>query len=87
MKNPQWKTGKLPEDMYQLRLFPLTTEQILEARLTDFADKLDRQRKSQFAKIGSLQKKYDDLLADVEIIKRGLCYQNNACEIVQMAVM
>jgi hypothetical protein len=86
MRCHPWNKAEFPSDMQQLMLFPPTQEEILIARINEMEGKLDRQRKGQFAKIGALQKKYDELLADMEIIKRGLCRQN-ACEIVELAVL
>lgn len=85
MRFAPWKKAEFPADMKQLEFFPPTPHEILIARVNELEGKLERQRKGQFGKIGTLQKKYDELMADMEVIKRGLC-QQNTCEIVEMAL-
>ncbi len=88
MKNSDWKqVDKLPDGNYvQLRLFPPTAEEVLIARVNELEQKLERQRKGQFAKIGRNDKLFRELEERVTIIERGLC-QQSACEIHEMAVM
>lgn len=88
MKKSPWKlVDSLPE-YTQLLLFPPTEIEVLTIRVKQFEaeikEKLDRQRKSQFAKIGALQKCVDELKQDMDIIKHGLCQQNKNCDIVEL---
>lgn len=71
----------------QLVLFPPSPNEILCDKMAELEQKLDRQRKSQFAKIGELQKKYDMLYEDMEILKRGICQSKQSCEILEMGVV
>lgn len=59
--------------MEQLRLFAETREEKLYREVQELKASIDRIRKGQFAKIGALQKKYDSLYEDMEILKKGLC--------------
>lgn len=59
--------------MIQLELFEQDEITILRHKFNDLRDSTDRVRKGQFAKLGDLQKKYDDLLNRMEILERNLC--------------
>ena len=60
--------------MQQMLLFSEeTAEDKLLKRLQELEDKLDRQRKSQFAKIGALSKKYDEAIHELLILKAAMC--------------
>jgi len=59
--------------MQQLLLFEETAEEKLLKRLDELEDKLDRQRKSQFAKIGALSKKYDEAMYELNTLKAAMC--------------
>lgn len=76
----------------QLMLFPETTyEERLRTRISALEDKLDRQRKSQFGKIGKLQKCYDELHNEFETLKEAMCrynlHVNVPCEILEIKTM
>jgi len=88
MRNSQWKlSDSLPDGRYtQLRLFPPTIEEVLLARIVELEQKLERQRKGQFAKIGRNDKAFREMEQRLSIIEKGLC-QQNTCEILNMAVM
>ncbi len=49
---------------------------LLKEEFKQVKESATRVRKGQFAKIGEMQKKYDDLKAEFEIIKNGLCKVN-----------
>ena len=59
--------------MLQLTLFEETAEEKLNKRLKELEDKLDRQRKGQFAKIGALTKMYEEARFDLELLKANIC--------------
>jgi len=59
--------------MQQMLLFEETYEEKLLKRLEELEDKLDRQRKSQFAKIGALSKKYDEAMYELNTLKSAMC--------------
>lgn len=59
--------------MAQLLLFEETSEEKLLKRVEDLEQKLDRQRKSQFAKIGALAKKYDETSYELATLKAAMC--------------
>ncbi len=54
-------------------LFELSFEEKLMKKVEDLEQKLDRQRKSQFAKIGALAKKYDETTHELETLKAAMC--------------
>jgi hypothetical protein len=87
MKNSQWKLSEsLPGKYTQMRLFPPTMEEVLLARIIELEQKLERQRKGQFAKIGRNDKAFREMEERISIIEKGLC-QQSSCEILNMAVM
>ncbi len=91
MKNSTWKeVDSLPPQYSQLRLFPPTPEEILLARVNELEQKLERQRKAQFGKIGRNDKKLTDVDERLSWIEKWICETNyqpkNACEILEMAV-
>lgn len=61
----------------QLLIFGDYVEEPLEAKLLrrvqELEDKLDRQRKGQFAKIGQIRKDYDSLIHEFETLKSAMC--------------
>jgi len=59
--------------MIQLLLFEETQEEKLQKRMKELEDKLERQRKGQFAKIGALAKMYDETRHELEILKAAIC--------------
>lgn len=59
--------------MVQLMLFEETQEEKLHKRMQELEDKLDRQRKGQFAKIGALAKMYDETRHELEMLKVAIC--------------
>lgn len=90
MKNTSWEQAdKLPEYV-QLRLIPLTFEEVLAFRMKELEAKLERQRKAQFAKIGRNDKAFREILERLDILERGLCtgqlQTKNDCEIIDMPI-
>jgi len=59
--------------LYQLDFFEETEISILKAEILELKKALDRQRKSQFAKIGENTKEILELKADMELLKRNIC--------------
>jgi Mg2+ and Co2+ transporter CorA len=59
--------------IYQLDLFDNDEISLLKKKIEELEDKLDRQRKSQFAKIGENTKDILELKTDMEILKRNIC--------------
>jgi peptidoglycan hydrolase CwlO-like protein len=59
--------------MEQMLLFELSHEEKLMRKVEQLEEKLDRQRKSQFAKIGALAKKYDETTHELAILKAAMC--------------
>lgn len=59
--------------MKQLRLFPETMEEKCMRMCDEMKSSIDRQRKSQFAKIGEQKKSLDAIRDDFDIIKKGIC--------------
>lgn len=91
MKNTTWKQAdSLPPSYTQLRLFPPTAEEILLARVVEIEEKLERQRKGQFGKIGRNEKRLKDLEERFGWIEKAICngetVQQNTCEILEMAI-
>jgi hypothetical protein len=91
MKNSNWtKTDKLPPQYTQLRLFPPTPHEILLARVNELEEKLERQRKGQFGKIGRTEKQLRELEERFVWIEKAICQgdanQQNTCEILEMAI-
>jgi hypothetical protein len=71
MLSDSWNPEK--PQYVQLPLFELTTEEMLIAKVQQLSEKLDRQRKGQFGKIGRLEKRCNDLEERMMILERGLC--------------
>lgn len=99
MKRITWEIAeKLPGQYTQLRLFPPTKDEILMARITQFEtdmkEKLERQRKGQFGKIGRHEKRLTDLEERFGWMEKAICQQGmqeserseNDCEILEMAL-
>lgn len=94
MRNSKWKEGDILSPQYvQLRLFPPTEYEILLARVNELEekvlDKMDRQRKAQFGKIGRHDKRLADLETRFEWMERALCHsqkneEDSKCEILEM---
>jgi hypothetical protein len=63
--------------IFQLDLFENDEISLLKKKIEELEDKLDRQRKSQFAKIGANTKDILELKADMELLKRNICHANN----------
>jgi Tfp pilus assembly protein PilO len=59
--------------LIQLDFFEETEISILKAEIVELKKSLDRQRKSQFAKIGECKKEIIELKEDMEILKRNIC--------------
>jgi len=60
--------------LIQLDLFRENSEiEILEEKFRLLEKSLEKQRKSQFAKIGELNKKYMDLHDRFSVLERALC--------------
>jgi len=59
--------------LIQLDFFEETEISILKAEIVELKKALDRQRKSQFAKIGECKKEIIELKEDMEILKRNIC--------------
>lgn len=59
--------------LVQLDFFEETEISILKAEIVELKKSLDRQRKSQFAKIGECKKEIMELKEDMEILKRNIC--------------
>lgn len=59
--------------LIQLDFFEETEISILKAEIVELKKALDRQRKSQFAKIGENTKEILELKADMELLKRNIC--------------
>ena len=87
MKNSDWKkVDSLPPIHTQLRLFPLTGEEILLARVNELEQKLERQRKGQFGKIGRTEKQLRELEERFVWIEKAICQGETVqkCEILEM---
>ena len=61
--------------MEQLLLFQESPVEKLQREMQLVKESCNKSRKGQFAKIGSLTKEIQDLRADLEILKRGVCQQ------------
>lgn len=59
--------------MLQLCLFEETQEEKFDKRMKELEDKLERQRKGQFAKIGALTKMYNETRHELETLKSAIC--------------
>lgn len=92
MRKSRWeKVESLPGQYVQLRLFPPTQEEILMARInqfeTDIKEKLERQRKGQFGKIGRQEKRLNDLEERFGWMEKAVCQgkeNKSDCEILEM---
>lgn len=65
-------------EIEQFDLFlPIPDElDFVKSDIKDIRDALDRQRKSQFAKIGEIKKMQLELLERLDILERNLCRGN-----------
>ena len=96
MKNSSWKmVDKLPDQYIQLEFFPPTPTEVLLGRVLELEQKLERQRKSQFGKIGRQEKRLYDLEERFKWMEKAVCSNNkndenssieNTCEILEMVV-
>ena len=72
----------------QLLLFEEPLDVKVKNELKKLKDSNDRSRKAQFAKIGDVRKRCDDLEQRLQAIERGLCqsalHPNASCEIVPL---
>ena len=59
--------------MVQLDFLERDEITVMNDRISQLKYSCEKVRKGQFAKIGDLQKKYDDLAARMEIIERNIC--------------
>lgn len=59
--------------MQQLLLFQESPEDKRERKIEDLEERYDRLRKSQHARISSLQKEIKDLKLEVEFLKANIC--------------
>ncbi len=87
MKNSKWKQAEaLPGQYTQLRLFPPTDHEILLARVNELEEKLERQRKGQFGKIGRNDKRLADLEERFGWMEKAICHSETIqqCEILEM---
>lgn len=57
----------------QLLLFPETFEQIMIKKVSELQEKQDKTRKSQYAKIGELKAKYDEMQSKLSYLEAALC--------------
>lgn len=61
----------------QIEIYTEPTEQILLREVALLREQSERVRKGQYAKIGQLQKMYDELKRDHEYLKEALCKINS----------
>lgn len=80
MNDLTWERAECLPKYVQLELFPRTKEEILtyrvlesDKKVKELADKLDRQRKAQFAKIGAIHKAMDELFERLNVMEKGIC--------------
>lgn len=80
--------------MKQLLLFEESLEGKLLREVSELKESLNKIRKGQFAKIGELTKKYNDLRQEFDIINAALCQQSKAalhektrCEIIELSLI
>lgn len=59
--------------MQQLLLFQESPEEKSERKIHELEERYDRLRKSQHARISSLQKEIKDLKLEVEFLKSNIC--------------
>lgn len=57
----------------QLLLFSESQEEILKREVEMLRAQIDQLRKAQFAKIGDLSKKYDNLRTEYDILLSAMC--------------
>jgi hypothetical protein len=57
----------------QLQLFPESKEDRLQREVLLLRDQLDRIRRAQFAKIGEISKKYNELMNEFIQLKESIC--------------
>jgi len=60
--------------LIQLDFFEKDEMSELKAEIAELRDKMDRQRKSQFAKIGAQEKQIAELKETVELLVRNICH-------------
>jgi hypothetical protein len=59
--------------MEQLLLFEDTKEEQLKREIKDLKEKYEKSRKAQFAKLGELNKLYNDLNYEFDIFRKLIC--------------
>lgn len=62
--------------IYQLDFFETDEMSLMKAQIAELEAKLDRQRKSQFAKIGAQEKQIAELRETVDLLVRNICNGN-----------
>ncbi len=93
MRKSSWKIAEcLPGEYTQLRLFPPTPIEVLGFRMRELEEKLERQRKGQFGKIGRNDKRLADLEERFAWMEKAICHgatveEKTTCEIVDLAIM
>jgi len=60
--------------LIQLDFFETDEMSVLKGRIAELEAKLDRQRKSQFAKIGAQEKQIAELKETVDLLVRNICH-------------
>jgi len=68
------KMSRIMPKVIQLDFFEETDVSILKSEILQLKKALDRQRKSQFAKIGENTKEIMELKEDMEMLKRNICH-------------
>lgn len=66
----------------QLVWFQETNEERLEREIKNLREQCDKVRRSQFAKIGELQKLYHETWHELEILKAAFCKYNTLVKVV-----
>jgi len=59
--------------MEQLVFLPESKDEVIDREMKKLREAHDKTRKSQFAKISSLQKSYDDLKHKLDVLEMALC--------------
>lgn len=70
--------------MIQLELFPESREDQLSRKIDKIREQSEKIRKSQFAKISSLQKTVDELEARMKIYDQFICRKTDKNDTFQM---
>ena len=78
------KFWKVEDLMIQLELFEKTKEELIEKKLEKLHQQHEKVRKSQFARISSLNKIVEDLVMRMKIYDEFLCKGNVSSKSLQM---